>query len=259
MIATTHALRAEWTKLRSVRGTPAALLALVGLTIALGAISCATSHTEGLAPGNPGDEDIVMLSLVGVYFAQVAVVAFGVLAVCGEYATGTIRATFAANPRRRQVLGAKLAIVGGLVLAVGAVATAIAFYAGQALLHGNGFVDDNGYPAATLGDAETLRKVAVAIVYVGLLAVLSLAVGAIVRHTATAISVLLGVLFVPWIVGALLPQKLGEAIEKATPMAGLAGQERGAPIGHWAAIAVTAAWAAVAIVVALWLIRRRDA
>jgi hypothetical protein len=157
------------------------------------------------------------------------------------------------------VLAAKLAIVGGLVLAVGAVATVIAFHAGQALLHGNGFVDDNGYPAATLADAETLRKVAVAIVYVGLLAVLSLAVGAIVRHTATAISVLLGVLFVPWIVGALLPQKLGEAIEKATPTAGLAGQERGAPIGHWAAIAVTAAWAAVAVVVALWLIRRRDA
>jgi ABC-type transport system involved in multi-copper enzyme maturation permease subunit len=257
MIATTHALRAEWTKLRSVRGTPVALLALAGLTIALGAISCATSHTEGF--GDPGGEDVVMLSLVGVYFAQVAVVAFGVLAVCGEYASGTIRATFAANPRRRQVLAAKVAIVAGLVLAVGAVATAIAFYAGQALLHGNGFIDDNGYPAATLADAETLRKVAVAIVYVGLLAVLSLGVGAIARHTATAISAILGVLFVPWIVGALLPQKLGEAIEKATPMVGLAGQERGAPIGHWAAIAVTAAWAAAALVVALWLIRRRDA
>jgi ABC-2 type transport system permease protein len=257
MIATTHALRAEWTKLRSVRGTPAALLALAGLTIALGAVSCATSHTEGF--GNPGDEDVVMLSLVGVYFAQVAVVAFGVLAVCGEYASGTIRTTFAANPRRRQVLAAKVAIAGGLVLAVGALATVIAFYAGQALLHGNGFVYDNGYPAATLGDAETLRKVAVAIVYVGLLAALSLGVGAIVRHTATAISALLGVLFLPWIVGQLLPQKLGEGIEKATPMVGLAAQERGAPIGPWAGLAVTAAWAAVAVVVALWLVRRRDA
>jgi len=257
MIASTHALRAEWTKLRSVRGTPTALLALAGLTIALGAVSCATSHTEGF--GSSGEVDVVMLSLVGVYFAQVAVVAFGVLAVCGEYATGTIRATFAANPRRRQVLAAKVAITAGLALAVGAVATVIAFYAGQALLHGNGFIYDNGYPAATLADAETLRKVAVAIVYVGLLAVLSLGVGAIVRHTATAISVLLGVLFLPWIVGQLLPQKLGEGIEKATPMVGLAAQERGAPIGPWAGLAVTAAWAVAAVVVALWLIRRRDA
>jgi ABC-2 type transport system permease protein len=257
MIATTDALRAEWAKLRSVRGTPAALLALAGLTIALGAISCATSHTEGF--GDPGEEDVVMISLVGVYFAQIAVVAFGVLAICSEYATGTIRATFAANPRRGQVLAAKVAITGGLVLAVGAVATAIAFYAGQALLHSNGFIYDNGYPAATLGDSQTLRKVAIAIVYVGLLAVLSLGVGAIVRHTAAAISVLLGVLFVPFIVGQLLPQKLGEALEKATPMIGLAAQERGAPIGPWAAIAVTAAWAVAAAVVALWLIRRRDA
>ena len=157
------------------------------------------------------------------------------------------------------MLAAKVAITAGLVLAVGAVATVIAFYAGQALLHGNGFIYDNGYPAATLADAETLRKVAVAIVYVGLLAVLSLGVGAIVRHTATAISVLLGVLFLPWIVGQLLPQKLGEGIEKATPMVGLAAQERGAPIGPWAGLAVTAAWAVAAVVVALWLIRRRDA
>jgi ABC-2 type transport system permease protein len=67
------------------------------------------------------------------------------------------------------------------------------------------------------------------------------------------------VLFVPWVVGALLPQKLGEGIEKATPMVGLAAQEPGAPIGPWAGIAVTAAWAVAAVVVALWLIRRRDA
>jgi hypothetical protein len=80
-----------------------------------------------------------------------------------------------------------------------------------------------------------------------------------VRHTATAISVLLGLLLVPWIVGALLPEGLGLAIEKASPMAGLAAQENGAPIGPWAGFGVTCAWAAAALVVALWLIRRRDA
>src|SRR5262249_20950459 len=92
------AVRAEWTKLRSVRSTTWMLLALGGLTIALGALSCSTSHTEGGSPGNGGDDDIVMFSLVGVYLVQVAAVAFGVLAICGEYASGTIRATFAANP-----------------------------------------------------------------------------------------------------------------------------------------------------------------
>ena len=88
---------------------------------------------------------------------------------------------------------------------------------------------------------------------------LSLGVGAIVRGTAPAIGLLLGVLFVPWIVGALLPEDLGITIEKASPMAGIAAQERGAPIGPWAGIGVTTAWAVAALVLALWLVARRDA
>jgi ABC-2 type transport system permease protein len=259
MMHVRRALRMEWTKLRSVRSTTWSLLAVVVMTIAFGAVSCSTSHTEGLAPGDPGDEQVVILSLAGVYFAQIAAVALGVLAIGSEYATGTIRPTFVAHPRRRTVLGAKVALVGALVLVVGVAATVVAFYVGQAILHGNGFTYDNGYPAATLADETVLRTVAMVAVYPAVLALLSLAAAVIVRHSATAISVLLGLLFVPWIVGALLPQKLGEAIEKASPMVGLAAQERGAPIGPWAGLGITAAWAAVALLVALWLIRRRDA
>jgi hypothetical protein len=92
-----------------------------------------------------------------------------------------------------------------------------------------------------------------------ILAVLSLGVAAIVRSTATAISVLLGVLLLPWIVGGLLPERLGHAIQAGSPMAGIAAQEGGAPIGPWAALGVTMAWAVAALVVALWLIARRDA
>jgi ABC-2 type transport system permease protein len=252
------ALQAEWIKLRSVRSTTWALLAVVGLTIALGVVSCSTSHTEGAGPGD--SEDVVVgLSLVGVYFAQVAVVAFGVLAICSEYATGTIRATFTANPRRREVLAAKTAIVGTLLLTAGAVAAIAAFTIGQAILHTKGYVTENGYPPASLGDSDTLRWVAIAAVYPMLLAVLSLGMAAIVRNTAMTISVLLGVLFVPWLVGGLLPEGLGHAIEEASPMAGIAAQEDGAPIGPWAGIGVTVAWAVAALVVALWLIARRDA
>jgi ABC-2 type transport system permease protein len=182
-----------------------------------------------------------------------------VLAVCSEYATGTIRPTFVAHPRRRTVVGAKAAIVGGLVLVVGVVATVVAFYLGQAILHGNGYTDDNGYPAATLADGSALRAVAIVAVYPAILALLSVATGVIVRHTAPAITFLLGLLLVPFIVAALLPEKLGKAITTASPMAGLAAQERGAPMGPWVGIAVTAGWAAAALLVALWLIRRRDA
>jgi ABC-2 type transport system permease protein len=252
------AVRAEWTKLRSVRSTTWTLLALVGLTIALGALSCSTAHTEGGSPGNGGDDDIVMFSLAGIYLAQVAAVAFGVVAICSEYASGTIRATLAANPRRREVLAVKTAIVGGLVLAAAAATTLVAFYLGQAILHTRGYTYANGYPAASLADADTLRKVALAAAYLPVLAVLSLAVAAILRGTATAISALLAVLFVPWIVGGLLPEHIGQTIEKATPMAGIAAQEHGAPIDPWAGFGVTVAWAVGALVVALWLVTRRD-
>jgi ABC-2 type transport system permease protein len=251
------ALQAEWIKLRSVRSTTWMLLAIVGLTIAIGAISSSTSHTEG-APGG-GDDDVVAISLAGVYVAQIAAVAFGVLAICSEYATGTIRTTFAANPRRHQVLAAKGTIVGGLVLGCAVVAALAAFYIGQAILHTNGYTYDNGYPAASLGDGHTLRTVAIAALYPVVLAMLSLGAATIVRNTATAISVLLGVLFVPWIVAGLLPEDVGQAIEKATPMAGIAAQERGAPIAPWAGFGVTVAWAVGALVVALWLVGRRDA
>jgi ABC-2 type transport system permease protein len=232
------------------------LLAVVGLTVAIGMVSCSTSHTGG---GPPSDDDVVMFSLAGVYFAQVAAVAFGVLAICSEYATGTIRATFTANPRRREVLAAKTAIVGALVLAAAALATLAAFSIGQAILRANGYDVANGYTPATLGDPVTLRKVAIAVAYPVVLAVLSLGLATIVRSTATAISVLLGLLFVPYIVAGLLPESVGLALEKASPMAGIAAQEHGAPIAPWAGFAVTVAWAVAALVIALWVVQRRDA
>jgi ABC-2 type transport system permease protein len=202
---------------------------------------------------------VATISLAGVYLAQVAAVALGVMAMCGEYASGTVRATFAANPRRRQVVGAKVAVVGALLLAACALAAVAAFYLGQAILPGNGYTAANGYPAASLTDGPILRTVGITAIYPVVLALFGLGVATIVRHTAAAISIVLGLHFVPWIVGELLPHDLGLAIEKASPMVGMAAQEEGAPIGHWAGLGVTAAWAATALAVALWLIARRDA
>jgi ABC-2 type transport system permease protein len=250
------ALRTEWSKLRSLRSTTWTLLAMAGLTIALGVVSCSTAHTEGAGPGDI--DDAVVISLAGVYLGQIAAVAFGVIAISSEFTTGTIRATFAANPRRRVVLAAKTATVGALVLDTAAVATIAAFCLGQPILHGNGYVEANGYHTASLGDATALRTVAMAAAYLVMLSVLSLGVAAMVRSTAAAISIVLGLLFVPFVVGSLLPESLSYTVEKASPMAGIAAQEAGAPIGPWAGIGATAAWAVAALAVALWLIARRD-
>jgi ABC-2 type transport system permease protein len=247
-------LQAEWTKLRSVRSTMWALLAIVGFTLAIGVVSASTS-TPDVVP----NEDIVTITLAGVYLAQIAAVALGVVAICGEYATGTIRATFMANPRRRRVLSAKAGVVGGLVLGAGAASALAAFYVGLAVLRGNGFTSANGYVAPSLADADTLRKVAVAAVYPFLIALLSLGVGTILRHTAPAISVVLGLLLVPYLVAALLPHDVAFALQMSTPLAGIAAQEQGAPGDPWAALGVTIAWTVGALVIALWVVARRDA
>jgi hypothetical protein len=91
------------------------------------------------------------------------------------------------------------------------------------------------------------------------LALPGLGVGAIVRHAVTAVSVILSVLFLPFIIGPLFSDHLGYVIESASPMVGFAAREQGAPIGVWTGVGVTVARATAAWAIALWLIARRGA
>jgi ABC-2 type transport system permease protein len=256
------ALRAEWTKLRTVRSSWWALSLALGLTLVMSAFVSSTVSTSGKAFNDSGD-DVMMLSLAGVLFGQFAVVALAVVAITTEHATGTIRATFAANPRRHAVLGAKAAIVAGTVLVVGLMGSLLAFLAAQPILHDNGFVAANGYPPLSLGDADTIRAVGGSAVYLALLALLSLGVGAILRHTAAAVTTVLALMFVPLLAAGLLPDSAQDTIQRIAPMtAGICIQvttDQGAPLSPGAGIAVLAAWAAAAMLGALWLIGRRDA
>ncbi len=255
-------VRAEWTKLRTVRSTGWSLLLLFGLTVGLGAFFAAGSETTGGGPGG-GDNDLVRDSLVGVYLGQFAVVAFAVGAITSEYGTGLIRATFTAVPRRGSVLLAKVILVGGAVLAVGLLASTVAFVVGQELLRGSGYAPP-GYPEWSLADEAARRAVVGSALLLCALALLSLGVGAIVRSSAVAITFLLGLLFVPLIFAAALPDSTRELLQQTTPGAGYAVQQTidrpdALPIGPWVGLGVTFAWAAGALLLALWLIRRRDA
>jgi ABC-2 type transport system permease protein len=258
-----RAIRAEWTKLRSVRSTSWSLIALVGGTLALSAISCASASTQGGSPSAPGDDDIVLFSLAGAYLGQIAVVALASLAITSEYATGTIHPTLAAMPRRSLVLAAKVAVVGTITLVVGLATTLASFAMGQWILHGNGYVYENGYPAATLADGPTLRAVVGAALYLSVLALLCLGVGAVVRHTAGAICAVLALLFVPQMMIGLLPDRTADFVQTVAPMSaglGLLGTEgTGTPIGPWAGLGVAAAWAAALLAAGFWMLARRDA
>jgi ABC-2 type transport system permease protein len=260
-----QAIRSEWVKLRTVRSTYWSLLLLAAVSILLTSWAASESETQGGSPGVRGDNDIVHDSLAGIWYGQVAAAVLAVLFITSEYGTGMIRTTFAANPRRRTVLVAKTALVSTVVLVVGLAVSTACFQIGQWILRGNGFDFEGGYPAVTLADPEALRAVVLSGVYLGLLAVFSLGVGAIIRHTAGAITAVLAAILAPVIAMDFLPEHLTEPVEKLSLMgAGLALQQTverpdSIPLSPLAGLAVVTTYAAVALLVALWLIGRRDA
>ena len=201
-----QALRSEWVKFRTVRSTFWSLLLLAGVSILFTSVLTGGSSTEGGSPGNRGDNDIVLESLAGIWFGQIAAAVLAVLAITSEYSTRMIRTTFAANPRRRTVLATKAVVVTSIVLTVGLATSAACFQIGQWLLRQGGFNYEGGYPAVTLADGFALRAVVLSGVYLGLLALFSLGVGAIVRHTAAAITIVLAAVLAPVIAIGFCPR-----------------------------------------------------
>ncbi len=128
-------------------------------------------------------------AFLGLVLGQLLLGVLGVLAITTEFSSGMIRATFAAAPRRPLVLAAKAAVLGAVTLAAGEISAFAAFFAGQAMLKAPA-------PHATLGQPGVLRAVLMAGAYPALIALISLGIGAIIRHTAGAICALVGVVFV---------------------------------------------------------------
>ena len=258
-------LWAEWTKLRTVRSTTLSLLLLGAISLLFSALATSESETMGGSPGNPGDNDIVLDTLAGVWFGQLGVIALAVLAITSEYSTGLIRTTLAANPRRRTVLAAKTATVAATVLAAGLATCIVCFYVGQRILQSNGFTYENGYPGETLTDGTTFRAVFGTAVYLAALAMLAIGVGTVLRHTAAAITVVLALVLAPVIAIGFLPEHLAERVEQGSLMAaGLAIQQTvvrddNIPLDPWLAFVVVGTYAVVALALAFWAISRRDA
>lgn len=261
----TRAIRAEWTKLRTVRGTGWLPLALVGGTVTLSTLIVLTLDAQHCPVPSGCDEDIARLSLAGVYLGQIAAVVLAVLAVTGEYGSGTIHATLAATPRRGTVLAAKLAVVTVTALGAGALGVLGSFAAGRLILPGHGFIRSNGYPPLSLADAATLRATAGTVLYLGLIAVLSLGIGLAVRDTAVSLMAVLGLLYVLPVVASLVNDEVWrERILKVAPMAaGLTIQTTKRldtlPLTPWQGLGVLAAYAAAAMLFGGLLFRLRDA
>jgi ABC-2 type transport system permease protein len=270
-MSSARVVRAEWTKLRSVPSTFWLVLLAVATTIGFSVLVSSAVDTAGGTPGcrpgaaGCGDEDVMIDSLSGAYFGQIAVIALGVVFATSEFATGTIRATFAANPRRMRVVAAKVAVLAAPVLIAALLASVGSFLLGQRILHGNGFVPSQGYPIVSLTDPDAARAVIGTALYLVAIGLFAFGIGTIVRRTGSAIAVALTIVYAPAIVSLMLAEPLRGWVQRLSPMmAGLSVQATvpradSVPIAPWAGLGVTAAWAAAALALGLWLVRRRDA
>jgi ABC-2 type transport system permease protein len=258
---TKNALRAEWSKLLTVSGPAWLLAGLVGLTAAVSAAAAAATR----CPGNTTcTVDPVKLSLTGIQLGQAIVAILAVLPICNEYSTGMIRVTLAAMPRRMMVLAAKVSTITGLVLVAGAFAVLGSLVAGRLILPGHGFTVARGFAELSLTYGPTLRAAIGSVLYLGLIAVLSMGIAAMVRDSAVAIGLALGVLYVfPVLTAFIGNQTWHQRIERYTPMAGLSIQSttglRSLAIGPWGGLGVLALWALAALLVGGVILRVRDA
>ncbi len=251
-------LRSEWTKLRTVRST----LWTLGITIVVGvgisalATGETRSHWATMPLGAQQSFDPTRTSLIPLFFCQLAIGVLGVLVMSAEYSTGTIRATFAAAPRRPRVLVAKAAVFGAAALVVSELTAFASFFVGQAMLTA---------PArhATLTTPDTLRAVAGTGVYLCVIGLFALGLATIIRHTAGAISAYVGIFLVIPIIVQALPNSIQQGIERFLPsrigtvmMTTVGSQSHS--FSAWSGLLVLCGYVAAVLVLGAILLVRRD-
>jgi ABC-type transport system involved in multi-copper enzyme maturation permease subunit len=248
----------EWTKLRSLRSSRWSLLAAVIGTIGIAALACAVvaNHYPNMSAQDKRDFHPLEVNLVGVLLAQLAIGVLGVLVITGEYTTGMIRSTLIAVPKRLPVLWAKAAVFGVVVLVLMLPAVVIAFFVGQALLASQHI--DIGF-----SQAGVARAVVGAALYLTVIGLLGLALGAIVRNTAGGIAAFAGLLFVIPPLLNVLPSSWNDAISPYLP--GDAGSQifsitqGGHHLSPWGGFAILCAWTAFFLAAGAVVLVRRDA
>lgn len=255
-------LSAEWIKLRTVRSTVITLGVAVVVAVGFGAIACQRFVAELPALSDPLQRaqmlngfDPTSQSLVGNAVAQLAVGALGVLVVTSEYTTGMIRASMIAMPQRQRWITAKLAVFGAVAVIAGQLLTFTSFLVGQAILAPQ-------HIGVSIGDPAVLGSVVATGLYLSLIGMLGACLGMIVRHTAGALSTLLGILFIlPGLtnvfseplqghIARFLPESIGE--QAATVM------QLSERFPVWGGMALLVSYVVVLFAVGSFLLQRRD-
>jgi ABC-2 type transport system permease protein len=191
-------LGSEWTKLRSVRSTYWTLFVAAAAPIGFGTLIAFPFSVAGGHGNAPQLSDPLLPGFISLEYAVLAVSVLGVLVYTSECSSGLITTTFTAVPQRRWVLAAKAAVLGAVTLAVGELASFIAFFLIQAILsshHAGVSLSHPGVPGAVLAEGSLLC----------VCALMGLGVGTMIRHTAGGIAAVIGLIFLPVILGLLPP------------------------------------------------------
>jgi len=254
-----QALHAEWTKLRTVAGPAWLLAGVIALTVAVGTVAAGAAQCPSAACGI----DPAKVSFTGLYLGQAAVAVAGVLAVGNEYSAGMIKLSLIAVPRRLTWFFAKAAVLTVPVLIASALAVAGSALAGWLILPGHGFTPAHGYASLTAG--ADIRAAVGTVLYLTLIALLSLGVAAAVRDSAAAIGLVLGVLYLfPLAAAVVSNPPLTRHLQQIGPLtAGLDAQATtglsSLPLTPWQGLGVAALWSAGALALGALALRFRDA
>jgi ABC-2 type transport system permease protein len=281
------ALASEWTKLRSVRSTYWTLAALFIVSAGFAAIAgYAIANNIHTDPANKAGQDATQSVLIAFFeFGQLIIAVLGALVITSEYSTGMIRTSLTAMPRRGTVYAGKLIVFTAVTLVISIVTSFLSFFVGQALLSGSGVSASlfhtttvpanamvNGNPQNVIfsgTDVITAGDVFTAIIgtalFVTSVALIAFGLGAIIRHTAGAITSVIGLMFVIPIIVQLLPNTWRWDIMRFFPDE--AGRVLSVTIGQtnphlwspWPQFGVTLIYAAALLAIGGYLFKKRDA
>jgi ABC-2 type transport system permease protein len=254
-----NVLRSEWTKLWSLRSTRWSLLASFVAMAGLGPLIAAVqmSRWGQMAPHDRLTYDSINTGVAGWHLAQLAIGILGVLVISGEYTTGMVRSSLMAVPTRLPVLWAKILVYAAVAFVLMLLAALISFFGVQAIV-------TQHHVQHGIGDPGALRTVVGAALYLTVLGIMCVGIGAIVRNTAAGIATFVGLLFVLPGISAILPSSVDHSVSKYLPLSAgttVASHSFDNPyhLGVWGGFALFCTYALVAVAGGALSLMRRDA
>jgi ABC-type transport system involved in multi-copper enzyme maturation permease subunit len=255
-------LRAEWTKIRSVRSTVWSLAAFVVVAIGLCTLIAAVIVSQWTTPGQHAQNATILADPTGAIYGpgfdlgQLALAVLGVIVITSEYSSGAIRSSLLAVPGRISMLVAKVVVFGALVLVISAVTVFAVFFIATAIYH--------PHLVVTLGQPGVLRATIGGILYLTVLGLFAMAIGGLIRHTAGAVSTVIGLILVVPILVSLIPGTIAAHVKAYLPtqagvLIGQTAQQPGDLLSPWQGFGVFCLWTVALLVACGWLLKSRDA